>query len=154
MTVLSIEFTFFLHTYKYKRHHFFFSQFTHVHFFEIPWTVSHQALLSMEYSRQDYWIGLPIHTPGDLLDLGIKSASPSLLHCRWILYHWATGKPIKSNIYLKLSCIHGEKYSYFIRYTLYLLRGYFFHVWIWSLNFWEEKGSHFILLKCFSQCQV
>ena len=29
----------------------------------IPWTVAHQALLSMEFSRQEYWIGLPFPTP-------------------------------------------------------------------------------------------
>ena len=43
---------------------------------ETPWTIAHQAPLSMESSRQEYWSGLPFPTPGDLLDLGIKSASP------------------------------------------------------------------------------
>ena len=31
-----------------------------------PWTVAHQAPLSMEFSRQDYWSGLPFPSPGDL----------------------------------------------------------------------------------------
>ena len=39
-----------------------------------PWIVAHQAPLPMEFSRQEYWIGLP--TAGDLLDLGIKPISP------------------------------------------------------------------------------
>ena len=34
--------------------------------FAVPWTVTHQAPLSMEYSRQAYWSGLPFPTPGDL----------------------------------------------------------------------------------------
>ena len=45
-----------------------------------------QALLSMGFSRQEYWNGLLFPPPGDLLDPEIKPVS---LHCRWILYHWA-----------------------------------------------------------------
>ena len=40
-----------------------------------PWTVARQALLSMEFSRQEYWGGLPFPSPGDLLEPGIKSSS-------------------------------------------------------------------------------
>ena len=36
-----------------------------------PWTVAHQAPLSMEFSRQEYWSGLPFPTPGDLPDPGL-----------------------------------------------------------------------------------
>ena len=46
-----------------------------------PWTVACQAPESMEFSRQEYWSGLPFPTPGDLHDQGIKPksrASPSL----------------------------------------------------------------------------
>ena len=39
---------------------------------------AHQAPLSMEYFRQEYWSGLPFPTPGDLPDPGIKLASPAL----------------------------------------------------------------------------
>ena len=35
------------------------SDFSHVWLFATPWTVAHQALLSLEFSRQEYWIGLP-----------------------------------------------------------------------------------------------
>ena len=45
------------------------------------WTVSHQAPLSMGFSRQQYWSGLPFPPPGDLPDPGIKpssQASPTL----------------------------------------------------------------------------
>ena len=40
-----------------------------------PWTIAHQAPLSMEFSRQKYWSGLPFLPPGDLPNPGIKSAS-------------------------------------------------------------------------------
>ena len=41
-----------------------------------PWTVAHQAPLSMELSRQEYWSGLPFPIPGDLPDPGIEPTSP------------------------------------------------------------------------------
>ena len=43
-----------------------------------PETVSHQAPLSMEFSRQEYWSGLPFPSPGDLPNPGIKPESPAL----------------------------------------------------------------------------
>ena len=43
-----------------------------------PWTVACQALLSTEFSRQQYWSGLPFPSPGDLPDPGIKPRSPVL----------------------------------------------------------------------------
>ena len=41
------------------------------------WTVALQAPLSMEFSRQEYWSGLPHPPPGDLLNPGIVPASPT-----------------------------------------------------------------------------
>ena len=51
-------------------------------------TVAHQNPLSMEFSRQEYWSGLPFPTPGGLPDLGIKPMS-LIVSCidRQILYH-------------------------------------------------------------------
>ena len=46
----------------------------------IPWTVAHQDPLSMEFSRQEYWSGLPFPTPGDLPDPGTEPTSLGLLH--------------------------------------------------------------------------
>ena len=43
-----------------------------------PWTVAHQALPSMEFSRQEYWSGLPFPSPGDLPNSRIKPGSPAL----------------------------------------------------------------------------
>ena len=48
------------------------------HDLETPWTVAHQAPLSMEFSRQEYWSGLPCSSPGDLTDPGIKPGCPVL----------------------------------------------------------------------------
>ena len=43
---------------------------------ETPWTVACQAPLLMEFSRQEYWSGVPFPTPVDLPDPGIEPASP------------------------------------------------------------------------------
>ena len=45
--------------------------------FATPWTVAHQAPLSMGFSRQEYWSQLPFPSPGDLPDPGIKPRSPT-----------------------------------------------------------------------------
>ena len=44
----------------------------------IPWSVAHQAPLTVEFSKQKYWSGLPFPSPGELPDPGIKPASPAL----------------------------------------------------------------------------
>ena len=46
--------------------------------FVIPQTVAHQAPLSMEFPRQEYWSGLSFPSSRDLSDPGIKPASPAL----------------------------------------------------------------------------
>ena len=48
---------------------------SHVQLFATPWTVACQTLLSMGFSRQEYWSGLSFHTPGDLPHLGIQLES-------------------------------------------------------------------------------
>ena len=51
-----------------------------VQLFVTPWTLACQAPLSMGFSRQEYWSGLPCPPPRHL-------PNPDLLHCRWILSH-------------------------------------------------------------------
>ena len=51
------------------------SCFSCVQLFETPWTVAHQAPLSMGFSRQAYWSGLLWPPPGDLPDPGIEPES-------------------------------------------------------------------------------
>ena len=46
--------------------------------FATPWTVAYQALLFMQFSRQQYWSELPFPSPGDLPDPGIEPRSPAL----------------------------------------------------------------------------
>ena len=52
--------------------------FSHVRLFVTPQTVACLALLSMGFSRQEYWSGLPVPSPGDLPDPGIKPTLPAL----------------------------------------------------------------------------
>ena len=49
-----------------------------VRLFATPWTVAYQAPLSMGFSRQYYWSGLPFPSPGDLPEPGIERLSPAL----------------------------------------------------------------------------
>ena len=49
-----------------------------VQLFVTPWTVTHQAPLSMGFSRQEYWSGVSFPSPGDLPDPGIEPRSPAL----------------------------------------------------------------------------
>ena len=60
------------------------SCFHHAQLLVTLWTVAHQAPLSMEFSRQEYWSGLPFPSPGIFLTQG---SNPGLLHCRQLLYH-------------------------------------------------------------------
>ena len=46
--------------------------------FVTPWTVAHQASLSIGFPREEYWSGLPISSPGDLPDPGIEPRFPAL----------------------------------------------------------------------------
>ena len=49
-----------------------------VRLFAIPWTVAYQAPPSMEFSRHEYWSGLPFPSPGDLPNQGTEPMSPTL----------------------------------------------------------------------------
>ena len=51
---------------------------SHAQLFATAWTIAHQAPLSVEVFRQEYWSGLPFPPPGDLPDPGIQPASPEL----------------------------------------------------------------------------
>ena len=68
-----------------------------VQLFTTPWTVAYQAPLSMVFSRQKYWSGLPFPSPGDLPDPGTE---PGLPCCKQTLKHLShQGSPyVKSNL--------------------------------------------------------
>ena len=59
-------------------------QLSHVQLLATPWTVAHQAPLSMRFSQEEFWSELPFPPPGDLPDPGVKF---SLLH----LLCWQAG---------------------------------------------------------------
>ena len=71
-----------------------------VRLFVTPWTVVHQAPLSMGFSGQKYWSGLPFPPPGDLHNPGIEPSSPARVSCSggWILNHLShLGSPASSS---------------------------------------------------------
>jgi len=71
---------------------------------ESLWTVAHQAPLSVGFSRQEYWSGLPFPSPGDLPDPGIKPGSPALK-----AYCLLTEPPGKPPLWFKLKEVEGKK---------------------------------------------
>ena len=78
----------------------------HVQLFATPWTIARQAPLSMGFSKQEYWSGLPFPIPGDLPYSGIEPTSPKLAGRFFTTV--PPGKPkalvaiIKSNIFYVL----------------------------------------------------
>ena len=65
---------------------------SHIQLFVTPWTVARQAPLSVEFSRQEYWSGLPFPPPGDLPNAGIKPVSPALQADSLLLSHLGSPK--------------------------------------------------------------
>ena len=61
---------------------------SHIWLFETPWTVAWLASLSMGFSRQEYWMGMPFSPPEDLPTQGSNPHILHILHGRQILYHW------------------------------------------------------------------
>ena len=71
-----------------------------VRLFETGWTVGHQAPLSMGFSRQECWSGLPFTSPGDLPNPGMEPMSP-VLAGRFFTTE-PTGKPPVTSLLLLL----------------------------------------------------
>ena len=65
----------------------------HVRLFAIPWTVARPAPLSMGFSRQEYWSGLPFPFPGDLCDPGKNLGLPHCRQSHYRLSYHGVGKP-------------------------------------------------------------
>ena len=72
-----------------------------------PWTAAYQAPLSIGFSRQEYWSGLPCPPPRNLPNSRIEPMSPvqglnlwllQFLYCGQILYHWATREVLTVSI--------------------------------------------------------
>ena len=80
-----------------------------------PWTVGHQALLSMGFSRQKYWNGLAFPSPGGFPDPGIKSESPAL-QANFLPFE-LPGKPIHFilralEMHWRLNCLNVIRYAW------------------------------------------
>ena len=94
------------------------SHFSRVQLFVTLWTVACPAPLSVGFSRQEYWSGLPFPSPGGL-------PVPGLLHCRQILYHLChLGSPIVEPISINsiiscdfLSCMTIYKVEFIILFS-------------------------------------
>ena len=71
-----------------------------VQLFATPWTVAHQVPPSMEFSRQEYWSGLPFPSPGDLSNPGIEYGSPAL-HIEALPY-----EPPGNHVKMCSTCCH------------------------------------------------
>ena len=92
---------------KLRVHAFILSHSSSVCILMIPWTVAFQVPLSMGFSRQEYWSGLPCPPPGDLPNPGIEPvslASPALAGA-----FFTTSAPWEAHFSVKLSGLSIEK---------------------------------------------
>ena len=83
--------------------------FRRVPLFAAPWTVAHQASLSMGFPRREYWSELPGPSPGDLPDPGIEPVSPAL--ASGFFPAESPGKPLICVILAQLLCKLGINIS-------------------------------------------
>ena len=84
-----------------------------VRLFVTLWTVAHQGDISMEFSREDYWSGLPFPSPGDLPNPGIEPMSSALQADFLPLSHLGSMKPLDINYNMKDNFHKMVKYTYF-----------------------------------------
>ena len=75
------------------------SRYGRVRLFATLWGIARQALLSVGFSKQEYWSGLPCPPPGIFPTQGSNLGLLWLLHCRQILYHWATREALTSSYF-------------------------------------------------------
>ena len=121
------------------------SCFSRVQRFKALWTVSLQAPLSMEFSKQDYWSGLPCPTPGDLPDPEIKPTSLTFLTLASRLFSTSARweDPYMAPVYLNYFC--EEPIS---KYILKYWRGF------QHMNLGKYNLSMLLLLSCFSHVRL
>ena len=110
-----------------------------------PWTVAHQASLSMEFSRQEYWSGFSSPSPGYLPDLGVKPGSPALRadslssetpgKTSWLSRIFGIGFWTQVSLLSRLLA-SWKKVAFSFQLTL--------NIWIWPLN-----GTQSLVTPCF-----
>ena len=76
---------------------------SHVQLFETLWTVVHQAPLSMGFTKQEYWNGLPFPPPGDLPNPGIKPVSPVSVMSPAKIFNYAASAVMNWGILMQIS---------------------------------------------------
>ena len=76
--------------------------------FAVLWAVARQAPLSMGFSRQEYWSGLPFPPPQDLPDPGIEPMSPALAGGFFFFFFLPPGKPTHMHTYAQTKQIICE----------------------------------------------
>ena len=81
-----------------------------VQLFATPWTVAHQAPPSMEFSRQEYWRGLPFSSPGDLPTPGIKPRSTCTADKLRLRLSEPLGNPVKAKV-ANIWCMSFQYFS-------------------------------------------
>ena len=110
------------------------SCFSRVRLFMTPWTVAHQAPLSMEFSREVYWSGLLCPPPGVLSDLGTKPTSltsPALTDNFFTCHSWYEKQVVILHGILKQA------------YTLWYTNGIMIGIYLWgSLEFYVQHSDH------------
>ena len=78
-----------------------------------PQIIAHQAPLSMGFSQQEYWNGLPFPLLGDILKPGIELDSPALQADSLLLSHWGSpNKYIPINNYFKCQWTNQKTYRW------------------------------------------
>ena len=82
--------------------------------FATPWTTAHQAPLSIEFSRQEYWSGLPFPSPGHLPNLGTESTSPAWQADSLPLSHHQSYQQQHSTVFTQMfkTCLHTNIKAY------------------------------------------
>ena len=115
----------------------------HVQLSATPWTVAYQAPLSKGFSKQEYWIGLPFPSPGDIPDPGIEAGSPELQAGSLPLSH--LGSP--STLLVKYKCctyIHSkiQKKSTILLSSIASLEGLMLELKLQHLATWCEELTH------------
>ena len=83
----------------------------------IPWSIAQQAPLSMGFSRQEYWSGLPFPSPGDLPDPGMESGSPSWQVASLPLSHLGSPYACVHALYISMQHVYTQIYLFIHKYT-------------------------------------
>ena len=114
-----------------------------VRLFVTLWTAAHQAPLYMGFSKQEHRSGVPSPFLEVFPTQGSNLHLPCLPHCRWILYHWATGEAPRA-LKQDQKILHS------------LLASSFSLPWaigqpgnLFSLNFFMAPKTHFVICKAF-----